>query len=98
MKLRDLHPDGIPYPNAPQEALNWVESGDARLISSPEGGVIMLSNRKLIEFGYVNTDAEDTAVLDIPPPAPGYGETGGKEAVEDTDDGDEGRFPPSEED
>ncbi len=51
LELEDLHPDGIPYPDAPPEALEWIEQKLARLISTPEGGRIDLSTRGLIKIG-----------------------------------------------
>ncbi len=51
LELEDLHPDGIPYPDAPPEALEWIEQKLARLIATPEGGRIDLSTRGLIQIG-----------------------------------------------
>ena len=45
MELSDLLPDGIPYPDAPPEAREWVNQRLAKLICTPDGGVIMITHR-----------------------------------------------------
>ena len=45
MELHELLPNGIPYADAPPEALEWVSQRLAHVMSTPDGGRIELTHR-----------------------------------------------------